>query len=36
MEAMAEVVPPFLLDVRTTPKLEENGHISGASHIPLQ
>lgn len=32
---MAEDVPPFLLDVRTTPELEENGHIEGAVHIPL-
>jgi rhodanese-related sulfurtransferase len=35
-EALAEDQPPFLLDVRTTPELEENGHISGAYHIPLQ
>ncbi len=32
---MAEDEPPFLLDVRTTPELEENGHIEGAVHIPL-
>ncbi len=32
---MAEDQPPFLLDVRTTPELEENGHIEGAVHIPL-
>jgi rhodanese-related sulfurtransferase len=35
---MAELIedqPPFLLDVRTTPELEEKGHIEGATHIPL-
>lgn len=32
---MAEDTPPFLLDVRTTAELEENGHIEGATHIPL-
>jgi len=32
---MAEDEPSFLLDVRTTPELEENGHIEGAVHIPL-
>ncbi len=32
---MAEDAPPFLLDVRTTPELEENGHIEGAAHIQL-
>lgn len=32
---MAEDAPPFLLDVRTTPELEEKGHIEGATHIPL-
>ncbi len=35
MVEMAEDEPPFLLDVRTTPELEENGHIEGAVHIPL-
>jgi len=35
-EALAEDQPPFLLDVRTTAELEENGHITGAYHIPLQ
>lgn len=34
-EALASDTPPFLLDVRTTPELEERGHISGAVHIPL-
>ncbi len=32
---MAEDAPPFLLDVRTTPELEEKGHIEGAAHVPL-
>jgi rhodanese-related sulfurtransferase len=32
---MAEDAPPFLLDVRTTGELEENGHIEGAVHIQL-
>ena len=32
---MAEDAPPFLLDVRSTEELEENGHIEGATHIPL-
>ncbi len=32
---MAEDAPPFLLDVRTTPELVENGHIEGGAHIPL-
>jgi rhodanese-related sulfurtransferase len=39
MDALAEELldepPPFLLDVRTTGELEENGHITGAVHIPL-
>ncbi|MBC8506029.1 MAG: hypothetical protein ISR58_16440 [Anaerolineales bacterium] len=35
MVEMAEDAPPFLLDVRTTPELEENGHIEGAAHIQL-
>ncbi len=32
---MAEDTPPFLLDVRSLAELEENGHIEGATHIPL-
>ncbi len=32
---MTEDTPPFLLDVRTIEELEENGHIEGATHIPL-
>jgi rhodanese-related sulfurtransferase len=32
---LAEDTPPFLLDVRSTEELEENGHIEGATHIPL-
>ena len=32
---LAEDKPPFLLDVRSAAELEENGHIEGASHIPL-
>jgi rhodanese-related sulfurtransferase len=35
MEEMTEDQPPFLLDVRTTAELEENGHIEGATHIQL-
>jgi rhodanese-related sulfurtransferase len=35
-EALAEDQPPFLLDVRTAPELEERGHIEGAVNIPLQ
>jgi rhodanese-related sulfurtransferase len=35
-EALASDTPPFLLDVRTAPELEERGHITGAVHIPLQ
>ncbi len=27
--------PPFVLDVRRTEEVEENGHIEGAYHIPL-
>jgi len=27
--------PPFLLDVRSAAELEEQGHIEGATHIPL-
>jgi rhodanese-related sulfurtransferase len=36
MEAMAEDVPPFLLDVRQPEELEEKGHIEGAVNIPLR
>ena len=32
---LLEDEPPFLLDVRTTGELEENGHITGATHIQL-
>jgi rhodanese-related sulfurtransferase len=32
---LAEDKPPFLLDVRSAAELEENGHIEGATHIPL-
>jgi rhodanese-related sulfurtransferase len=32
---LAEDQPPFLLDVRSAAELEENGHIEGATHIPL-
>ena len=32
---LVEDTPPFLLDVRTAAELEENGHIEGATHIPL-
>jgi len=35
LEAMVEDAPPFLLDVRSTGELEEQGHIDGAVHIPL-
>ena len=35
MEEMVEEKAPFLLDVRTTEELEENGYIEGAVHIPL-
>ena len=35
MEELASDTPPFLLDVRTTAEVEENGHIEGAVHIPL-
>ena len=35
MAELAEDEPPFLLDVRTVEELEENGHIEGATHIPL-
>ena len=32
---MTEDTPPFLLDVRSAAELEEQGHIEGATHIPL-
>ena len=32
---LAEDTPPFLLDVRSTEEVQENGHIEGATHIPL-
>jgi len=32
---LAEDKPPFLLDVRSAEELQENGHIEGATHIPL-
>lgn len=32
---MVEDNPPFILDVRTTVEVEEQGHIEGAAHIPL-
>ena len=39
METLAtellEEPPPFVLDVRTVSEVEENGHIPGAYHIPL-
>jgi rhodanese-related sulfurtransferase len=35
MEQMVTDEPPFLLDVRTTAEVEEQGHIEGAVHIPL-
>lgn len=33
---LAEDPPPFLLDVRETAELEENGYIPSAVHIPLR
>jgi rhodanese-related sulfurtransferase len=35
VEAMTEDTPPFLLDVRTTEEVAEQGHIEGAVNIPL-
>jgi rhodanese-related sulfurtransferase len=35
MALMVEDEPPFILDVRTTAEVEENGHIEGAVNIPL-
>jgi rhodanese-related sulfurtransferase len=32
---MVEDTPPFLLDVRTVGEVEEQGHIEGAVHVPL-
>ena len=32
---MIEDTPPFILDVRSAAELEEQGHIEGAFHIPL-
>jgi rhodanese-related sulfurtransferase len=34
-EAMVVDEPPFILDVRTAAEVEEQGHIEGAVHIPL-
>jgi rhodanese-related sulfurtransferase len=36
MEELVSDNPPFLLDVRTTAEVEENGHITGAAHMPLE
>ena len=36
MEELVSDTPPFLLDVRTTAEVEENGHITGAAHMPLE
>jgi rhodanese-related sulfurtransferase len=36
MEMMVAGDEFFLLDVRTTPEVEENGHIEGAAHMPLE
>ena len=35
MEQLVADEPPFILDVRTTAEVEEQGHIEGAVHIPL-
>ncbi len=32
---LIEDTPPYILDVRTIAELEENGHIEGATNIPL-
>jgi rhodanese-related sulfurtransferase len=32
---MAEDTPPFILDVRSVEEVTEQGHIEGATHIPL-
>jgi len=36
MEELVSDTPPFLLDVRTTAEVEEQGHITGAAHLPLE
>jgi rhodanese-related sulfurtransferase len=36
MEELVSDTPPFLLDVRTTAEVEENGHIEGAANVPLE
>ncbi len=36
MEELVSDTPPFLLDVRTTAEVEEQGHITGAAHMPLE
>ena len=33
--ALAEDNPPFLLDVRSAEEVEQNGHLEGATNIPL-
>jgi rhodanese-related sulfurtransferase len=35
LEQMVTDEPPFILDVRTTAEVEEQGHIEGAVHMPL-
>jgi rhodanese-related sulfurtransferase len=35
MEQIVADEPPFILDVRTAAEVEEQGHIEGAVHIPL-
>ena len=35
MAEMIEDTPPFILDVRSYEEVEEQGHIEGAAHIPL-
>jgi len=35
MVEMVEDTPPFLLDVRSVEEVTEQGHIEGATHIPL-
>jgi len=35
MEQIVADEPPFILDVRTTAEVQEQGHIEGAVHIPL-
>ena len=36
MEELVSDAPPFLLDVRTTGEVDEQGHITGAAHMPLE